>query len=110
MQHEDATSSPHRRLRALALAATVATGIGAFSVTGTARPAVHQHAALETTASASPSAIGCDDYWSRAETLTGIPHDRHRLRGRRRAPARSVHRHRIVRVERKKPHVAPGWR
>jgi hypothetical protein len=75
MQHEDATSSPHRRLRALALAATVATGIGAFSVTGTARPAVHQHAALETTASASPSAIGCDDYWSRAETLTGIPRE-----------------------------------
>jgi hypothetical protein len=75
MQHEDATSIPHRRLRALALAATVATGIGAWSATGTARPAVHQHAALETTPSASPSAISCDDYWSRAEALTGIPRD-----------------------------------
>jgi hypothetical protein len=75
MQHEDATSIPHRRLRALALAVTVATGIGASSATGHGPTGVHQHAALETTASASPSAIGCDDYWSRAETLTGIPRE-----------------------------------
>jgi hypothetical protein len=75
MQHEDATSIPHRRLRALALAATVPTGIGASSATATARPAVHQHATLEATASASPSGIGCNDYWSRAETLTGIPRE-----------------------------------
>jgi hypothetical protein len=75
MQHEDTTSIPHRRLRALALAATVATGIGASSATGHRPTGVHQHATLETTASASPSAIGCNDFWLRAETLTGMPRE-----------------------------------
>jgi hypothetical protein len=77
MRREDTTSIPHRRLRALALAlaAVVATGSGASSATATARPAEHRHEPLEATASASPSGIGCNDYWTRAETLTGIPRD-----------------------------------
>ena len=72
MRHEDRTRIPHRRLRALALAAVVATGIGASSATATAGRAEHPHASLEATASASPSGVGCNDYWTRAETLTGI--------------------------------------
>jgi hypothetical protein len=75
MRRKDRTSIPHRRLRALALAAVVAAGIGASSATATARPAEHRHATLEATASASPSGIGCNDYWTRAETLTGIPRE-----------------------------------
>jgi hypothetical protein len=75
MRHEDRTRIPHRRLRALALAAVVATGIGASSAAATARPAEHPHASLEATESASPSGIGCNDYWTRAETLTGIPRE-----------------------------------
>ena len=77
MHHENATSTAHRRLRALALAlaALVATGIGVSSATATARPVQHRNATLEATPTVSSSGIRCDEQWTRAETLTGIPRE-----------------------------------
>lgn len=74
MKHEDATETRHHTLRVVALAAVVATGIGA-TATAMARSLHHRQTTLEATPSVSQSGIGCDDYWAWAEMLTGVPRE-----------------------------------
>ena len=80
MQHEAATDTARRGLGALALAAVMAVGVGAPAI-ATARSVHHRHTTVEPTSSASPSDSGCDDdgtwadYWTGAETRTGVPRE-----------------------------------